>query len=405
MDDRILKLNFKDTLSALSDLMMPRVCLVCGRELTLREKHLCLPCSLDLPLTRFEFWEHNPMANKYNERISSSNAPLVNQIHEKDNFVHKKPFWCTKSPSEMVSYIKGASGVRNLEDLYEPYQRATALLHYWHESGYANIPQALKYGRDLEAGRYFGSMLGKRLRSSPLFADVDLVVPVPLHWTRHLRRGYNQAEILARAIARELSAPGPESDTACPGSNCPESDPACPGIPGPAHRDGDSLSGFALREVALAPRLLRRVRRTSTQTRKTLEEKTRNVSGAFAVRKSAVKKILKETRPNNPPQNELTVRRVHTLSDSGEGMCKKGSKCTYPRSFTGGYAQREKEDGQSSGDNQGKNINVAARGIHHILLVDDVFTTGSTLTECHNALRKVFGPDVRISLATLSFAG
>ena len=273
MDDRILKLNFKDTLSALSDLMMPRVCLVCGRELTLREKHLCLPCSLDLPLTRFESWEHNPMANKYNERIGSSNAPLVNQIHEKDNF----------------------------KDLYEPYQRATALLHYWHESGYANIPQALKYGRDLEAGRYFGSMLGKRLRSSPLFADVDLVVPVPLHWTRHLRRGYNQAEILARAIARELSASAP-------------------------------------REVAFAPRLLRRTRFTRTQTRMTISEKTLNVSGAFAVRKSAFK-------------------------------------------------------------------NGVERTIQHILLVDDVFTTGSTLTECHDALRKVFGPDVRISLATLSFAG
>lgn len=374
MDDRILKLNFKDTLSALSDLMMPRVCLVCGLELTLREKHLCLPCSLDLPLTRFESWEHNPMANKYNERISSSNAPLVNQIHEKDNF----------------------------KDLYEPYQRATALLHYWHESEYANIPQALKYGRNLEAGRYFGSMLGKRLRSSPLFADVDLVVPVPLHWTRHLRRGYNQAEILARAIARELSASGPESAPACPGSHCP------------AHRDGDAPSGFALREVVLAPRLLRRVRRTSTQTRKNLEEKTRNVSGAFAVRKSAFKKLL--PNPSNGNSSESSPKSlfeppsesrhgVHTLSDSSEGMCKKGQKRTYPRSFTGGYAQREKEDGQSSGDNQGKNINVAARGIHHILLVDDVFTTGSTLTECHNALRKVFGPDVRISLATLSFAG
>ncbi|MBO4469505.1 MAG: hypothetical protein J5740_03865, partial [Bacteroidales bacterium] len=234
MDKRVLTLNFKDTLSALSDLMMPRVCLVCGRELTLREKHLCLPCSLDLPLTRFESLEHNPMADKYNARIGTPNTPLVNEMPPDDGLVQEKPFWCTKCTTEKVSYTKGAPGVPNAlpgdgdsathdliggletrsEDYprngwngYEPYQRATALLHYWHESGYANIPQALKYGRNFEAGRYFGSMLGKRLRSSPLFADVDLVVPVPLHWTRHLRRGYNQAEILARAIARELSAP------------------------------------------------------------------------------------------------------------------------------------------------------------------------------------------------------
>ena len=384
MDNRILKLNFKNTLSALSDLMMPRVCLVCGRELTLREKLLCLPCSLDLPLTRFECLEHNPMADKYNARISVT-PDLIGGLETRSE----------DNPS-------------NGWNEYEPYQRATALLHYWHDSGYANIPQALKYGRDLEAGRYFGSMLGKRLRNSPLFADVDLVVPVPLHWTRHLRRGYNQAEILARAIARELSA-------------------------------------------ALAPRLLRRVRRTRTQTRKTIEQKTLNVSGAFTVRNSVLKQFLKGTRPTNSPQNELTVRTtpefdpsthengpkcayhplnflqyarwrikkwakipsyplqnsncVHTLSDFGEGMCKNGPKRTYPRSFSVGYARSGGTEGQSNGDNQGKNVNVAGREIHHILLVDDVFTTGSTLTECHNALRKVFGPDIRISLATLSFAG
>ena len=41
----------------------------------------------------------------------------------------------------------------------------------------------------------------------------------------------------------------------------------------------------------------------------------------------------------------------------------------------------------------------------HILLVDDVFTTGSTLTACFTALRSVFPPSVRISVATLGFVG
>ncbi len=35
----------------------------------------------------------------------------------------------------------------------------------------------------------------------------DAVVPVPLHWWRELRRGYNQSEILARAVAAPWGVP------------------------------------------------------------------------------------------------------------------------------------------------------------------------------------------------------
>jgi ComF family protein len=42
---------------------------------------------------------------------------------------------------------------------------------------------------------------------SALCPDVVLVVPVPLHWWRHWRRGYNQADALSEGIAKQLKIP------------------------------------------------------------------------------------------------------------------------------------------------------------------------------------------------------
>jgi len=35
----------------------------------------------------------------------------------------------------------------------------------------------------------------------------DAIVAVPMHWTKERRRGYNQAELLARALAKRISIP------------------------------------------------------------------------------------------------------------------------------------------------------------------------------------------------------
>ena len=43
--------------------------------------------------------------------------------------------------------------------------------------------------------------------------------------------------------------------------------------------------------------------------------------------------------------------------------------------------------------------------VRHIILIDDVFTTGSTLAACYKVLRPVFPQDVRISVVTLGYVG
>lgn len=239
---------------AMVDMLLPRTCIVCGRKLNVHEKYLCLHCASDIPLTRFGLMSHNPMADKFNEAIQ-----------------------------------------KGLDDSWrqEAYAFASALFFYEDESGYRHIPHQIKYQGNISAGRYFGRMLGRELLSAEWASDVDLVIPVPLHWKRHWSRGYNQAEIIAEGVAAELGVP-------------------------------------------MRTDILKRGRRTQTQTRLDVSEKMANVAGAFLV---------------NAPKHILL------------------------------------------------------NGPKHILVVDDVFTTGSTLHACFEALRTVFPPEVRISVATLAFVG
>lgn len=236
-------------IAAAIDLILPRRCAVCGCRLNIREKHLCLPCIADIPLTKYWTLRSNPMADRFNELISRG------------------------------------------DDRNEKYAFAAALFHYSSDADYRQIQYRLKYQGDIDIGRYFGKMLGRHLAGSELFRDVDAVIPVPLHWTRHWKRGYNQAEVIAEAVAKETGAP--------------------------------CMTGLLIRK-----------RRTKTQTKVEVMKKSGNVKDAFALKNS----------------------------------------CVTPQ-------------------------------LHHILIIDDIFTTGSTLMACFTALRTVFPPSVRISVATLGFVG
>ena len=50
-------------------------------------------------------------------------------------------------------------------------------------------------------------MLGKRLKESECFSSVDVIIPVPLHPFKRWKRGYNQANVIAKAIGKELDIP------------------------------------------------------------------------------------------------------------------------------------------------------------------------------------------------------
>ena len=67
------------------------------------------------------------------------------------------------------------------------------------------VVRALKFGRGEHLGEALAVSLAARCRASA--AAIDLVTPVPLAWMRLFARGYNQAEAIARPLARELGLP------------------------------------------------------------------------------------------------------------------------------------------------------------------------------------------------------
>jgi len=95
----------------------------------------------------------------------------------------------------------------------------------------------LKYSRVSPLGGYLGELMA---RAIPLDLAVDAIVPVPIHWTRWIKRGYNQAELLARPLARRMQIP------------------------------------------ILSP--LRRKRTTRSQVSLTVSERRKNLAGAFSIR-------------------------------------------------------------------------------------------------------------------------
>jgi ComF family protein len=62
-----------------------------------------------------------------------------------------------------------------------------------------------KYSGQVELARAFAALGAETIRRSGTVFDA--IVPVPLHWTRYLGRGFNQAHLFCRLLGGELGIP------------------------------------------------------------------------------------------------------------------------------------------------------------------------------------------------------
>ncbi|HMQ49022.1 MAG TPA: ComF family protein [Saprospiraceae bacterium] len=218
-------------------LFYPNLCLACNKNLPPGQEILCITCQFKLPKTNF----HQEKENAFTERFWGR-VPL----------------------------------------------HAGAALYYFSKGGRTQqLVHALKYEGKKQVGSKLGHIYGQQLKETPLFHDVNLILPVPLHPQKERQRGYNQSALFAEGLSQSMQIP---------------------------------WSGKHLLRTAY----------TQTQTQKTRMERFANVEQAFQVPRPA--------------------------------------------------------------DLEGK----------HLLLVDDVMTTGATLEAC--ALRLLEVPSVRLSMATIAIA-
>lgn len=70
----------------------------------------------------------------------------------------------------------------------------------------SSLLAGFKYQRRLAAGRLLADLLLERLRREGT-GPAELLLPVPMHWRRRLRRGFNQTELIADQLGAALGLP------------------------------------------------------------------------------------------------------------------------------------------------------------------------------------------------------
>ncbi len=156
-------MQFKATVKALDRLLLPPLCAFCHTRLEVGETGACTPCLGDLP----------------------ANEP------------------CCPLCALPLRASSGAAPCARCQARPLPIDAVVAPLRYAFPVDRAI--HAFKFKSRLEFAPVFAPLMLQALETAAL--DMDCVVPVPLHWLRHGRRGYNQAVELARPIARAMKLP------------------------------------------------------------------------------------------------------------------------------------------------------------------------------------------------------
>ena len=155
--DSTNRMNLKKLFASLISLFYPKLCVICEEPLMEDEPFFCLTCFLKLPKTNY----HLIANNRSVERLSGK-----------------------------FSFIKATS------------------YFYYNKGGITQkLIAEIKYKGNRHLGEWIGTYLAKDLISSGFFQGIDYLVPIPLHRSKEKKRGFNQAEKIAKGIAQVTGIP------------------------------------------------------------------------------------------------------------------------------------------------------------------------------------------------------
>ena len=135
-------------------LFYPRICASCADSLNSDEKAICLSCKYQYKRPKF---------------------------HDDPNNDVEKRFWGKIKVEAVSAHAQFIKDGLLQKAVYE-----------------------LKYKQNTQVGEELGRELGYGLKNSERFANVDLVLPVPLHKAKKRKRGYNQCDYIAQGVAEAM---------------------------------------------------------------------------------------------------------------------------------------------------------------------------------------------------------
>lgn len=142
---------------AVLHLIFPRLCIMCNHDSPIGDQQFCVDCLLNMPYT--------------------------NHFKRKENHATRK-FW----------------GRFDIE-------HAASLINFYSYSDVRWMIHRLKYEGRKDIAITLGQMTGKRILKSPLYNDIDVIIPIPLHKDKLRKRGFNQAAYFGKAIGEIIKVP------------------------------------------------------------------------------------------------------------------------------------------------------------------------------------------------------